>query len=90
MLRANFSHDRHFTSDTTDFIEQLKHQDPTLEARQREGRGRLWDVKLDADLEQQFQRAHSTHGSYVYYDFGEMRDEWKPRNWFIGVDTIGS
>ena len=32
-----------YTSETTQFIEQLKAQKPTLETQQREGRALLWD-----------------------------------------------
>lgn len=83
MLRANFSHQRHYTSDTTDFIAQLRHQDADLEQRQREGRGRLWDKKLDLDLEGQFEGARVPQTAYVYYEFGQLDDKAKPRNWFL-------
>ena len=33
-----------YKSDTTQFIEQLRAQRPTLEAEQRAGRGLLWDA----------------------------------------------
>jgi hypothetical protein len=38
-----------YTSDTTQFIDQLKAQKPTLEAEQRAGRALLWDKNLDRD-----------------------------------------
>lgn len=82
MLRANLWHQRHFTSDTTDYLNELKHKDPTMEARQRAGRGRLWDVTLDPDLEAQFLRGKVAQGEYVYYRFGDMSDV-KPHNWFL-------
>lgn len=40
-----------YQSDTTQFINQLKSQKPTLEAEQLAGRALLWDKNLDhADL----------------------------------------
>jgi hypothetical protein len=83
MLRANFTHQRHYTSDTTDFIAQLKHQDADLEQRQRAGRGRLWDKKLDLHLEDQFQSARVPQTAYVYYEYGQLNDRARSRNWFI-------
>ncbi len=34
---------KHYTSDITDFIEELKKKNPQLESQQREGRNLLWD-----------------------------------------------
>ena len=36
-----------YTSDTTQFIEQLKASKPTLEAEQRAGRALLWEKNLN-------------------------------------------
>ncbi len=58
---------KHYKSDVTSFIEQLKEQKPSLEAEQRQGRALLWDkhVDLDQQAEQKEDRVPQT--SYVYY-----------------------
>ena len=57
-----------YQSDITQFLNQLKQQQPTLEEEQRRGRALLWD-KQPLDLEerarQQTSRVKQT--SYVYY-----------------------
>lgn len=57
-----------YQSDITQFLNQLKQQQPTLEEAQRQGRALLWD-KQPIDLEeresQQASRVNQT--PYVYY-----------------------
>ena len=40
----------HYTSDTTQFIDQLKSSRPEIEQGQLEGRSLLWDKQVDRDL----------------------------------------
>ncbi|MEX3583720.1 MAG: DUF3460 family protein [Burkholderia sp.] len=57
-----------YTSDVTQFLNQLKQQKPALEEEQRKGRALLWDkqpIDLDERSEQQQSRVKQT--SYVYY-----------------------
>ncbi|MEX3606439.1 MAG: DUF3460 family protein [Burkholderia sp.] len=57
-----------YTSDVTQFLNQLKQQKPALEEEQRKGRALLWDkqpLDLDEHSEQQQSRVKQT--SYVYY-----------------------
>ncbi|KAF1014438.1 MAG: DUF3460 family protein [Burkholderia sp.] len=57
-----------YTSDVTQFLNQLKQQKPTLENEQRKGRALLWDkqpIDLDEHSEQQQPRLKQT--AYVYY-----------------------
>ncbi|MEX3629414.1 MAG: DUF3460 family protein [Burkholderia sp.] len=57
-----------YTSDVTQFLNQLKQQKPALEDEQRKGRALLWDkqpIDLDERSEQQQSRVRQT--SYVYY-----------------------
>ncbi|MEX3526335.1 MAG: DUF3460 family protein [Burkholderia sp.] len=57
-----------YTSDVTQFLNQLKQQKPALEYEQRKGRALLWDkqpIDLDERSEQQQSRVRQT--SYVYY-----------------------
>lgn len=55
-----------YQSDATLFIEQLKAKDPTLEARQRQGRERLWDKTVDRDAWREFRMAEVEQKPYVY------------------------
>ncbi len=48
MSLLNFFRRSDYTSDTTQFIDQLKADKPTLEAEQRAGRALLWDKNLSA------------------------------------------
>lgn len=57
-----------YQSDITQFINQLKQQEPQLEEQQRKGRALLWDkqpIDLDERERQQASRVRQT--SYVYY-----------------------
>ena len=56
-----------YTSDTTQFIAQLKAQRPELEAEQRQGRALLWD-KNATSLDEQAHRLDATvkQQAYVY------------------------
>ncbi len=55
-----------YTSDTTQFIEQLKAQRPELETEQRQGRALLWDKQLSRDQQQEFKQARVAQNAYVY------------------------
>ncbi|WP_417252566.1 DUF3460 family protein [Castellaniella sp.] len=56
-----------FTSELTQFITQYKTENPDTEARQREGRFRLWDKELDAEQQDGFRAAQVAQDPYVYY-----------------------
>jgi hypothetical protein len=56
----------HYQSDVTQFLQQLKAQDPQLEARQREGRALLWDKNIDRSESQAQQEARVAQKPYVY------------------------
>lgn len=55
-----------YTSDTTQFIEQLKAQHPELEAEQRQGRALLWDKQVSRNEQQEFKEARVAQKPYVY------------------------
>jgi Protein of unknown function (DUF3460) len=55
-----------YTSEATQFIESLKKQNPKLEAQQREGRARLWDKKVNSEVQSQAQAARVAQKPYVY------------------------
>ena len=55
-----------YTSDVTQFIEELKAKKPTLEAEQRAGRALLWDKRLDRDAQTEYGEAAVPQQPYVY------------------------
>ena len=55
-----------YTSDITQFIDQLKVNNPALEAEQRAGRALLWDKNLKAVEQADFLDAKVAQQSYVY------------------------
>lgn len=56
----------HYTSDATQFIEELKAKNPQLEAEQRAGRALLWDKNQDRELLDQARAAQVAQKPYVY------------------------
>ena len=59
-----------YQSEATQFIEELKRKDPTLEARQREGRALLWDRAQDRDAQLAFDESRVAQKPYVYQTKG--------------------
>ncbi len=56
-----------YVSDFTRFIDELKQQNPTLEADQQAGRARLWDKPtLDLDDMRRTQESRVKQRAYVY------------------------
>ena len=55
-----------YTSDVTNFIDELKAKKPSLEAEQRAGRALLWDKALDREAQAEWQQAKVPQQSYVY------------------------
>ena len=55
-----------YTSDVTQFIQQLKSQRPTLEDEQRAGRALLWDRELDRQAQADWRDARVPQQPYVY------------------------
>lgn len=62
---------KHYKSEATQFIEDLKAQKPTLEAEQRAGRELLWDKPQDREAQAGFRAARVPQSAYVY--FGKSR-----------------
>ncbi|MES2531243.1 MAG: DUF3460 family protein [Pseudomonadota bacterium] len=56
----------HYTSDVTNFIDDLKKKKPSLEAEQRAGRALLWDKQLDRSLQSEYGEAKVAQQPYVY------------------------
>ncbi|MFT3719478.1 DUF3460 family protein [Pseudorhodoferax sp.] len=55
-----------YKSDATQFIDQLKAQQPDLEARQRAGRALLWDKAVDRNAWSEYRAARVPQKPYVY------------------------
>jgi hypothetical protein len=55
-----------YKSDATRFIDQLKAQQPDLEARQRAGRALLWDKAVDRKVWTEFRQGQVAQKPYVY------------------------
>lgn len=55
-----------YTSDTTDFIEQLKKDQPQLEAQQLAGRALLWDKRVNYEVQADSEQARVAQQPYVY------------------------
>jgi Protein of unknown function (DUF3460) len=56
----------HYSSDATQFIDQLKASRPELEQGQREGRALLWDQQIDREQQAQARAAQVPQQPYVY------------------------
>lgn len=59
---------KNYESDVTQFLNRFKKQHPDTEAKQREGRGRLWDKPIDAEAQDGYQASKVPQPPYVYYD----------------------
>jgi len=55
-----------YQSEVTQFIDQLKAQEPELEARQRAGRALLWDKNVDRSAWSEYREAQVPQQPYVY------------------------
>ena len=55
-----------YTSDVTQFIDQLRAKRPTLEAEQRAGRALLWDKDLNLTEQSEYLAARVAQQPYVY------------------------
>jgi Protein of unknown function (DUF3460) len=55
-----------YTSEATQFIDQLKASKPALEAEQRAGRALLWDASVDREAQRDQNAARVPQKPYVY------------------------
>lgn len=60
-----------YTSEATQFIDQLKAAKPTLEAEQRAGRAIWWDKNLSVEEQAQFADGNVAQQPYVYGTGGQ-------------------
>ena len=66
MAAVSFFARPHYTSDITQFIDELKEKRPTLEAEQLAGRALLWDKPIDRSQSLEFAEARIAQKPYVY------------------------
>lgn len=66
MTIANIFRRPDYTSDATQFIDQLKARQPELEAQQRQGRELLWDKEVDRTAWEGYSAARVAQKPYVY------------------------
>lgn len=66
MSLVNFFRRPDYTSEATQFIDQLKVNKPTLEAEQRAGRALLWDKNLNRTEQADYMDGRVPQQSYVY------------------------
>ena len=57
---------KHYKSDVTQFLEELKRQRPSIEEGQRAGRALLWDKAIDREAQQAWRQARVPQQPYVY------------------------
>lgn len=57
---------KHYKSDVTSFIEELKARRPNLEEEQRRGRALLWDKRVDLDAQAAAAESRVPQKPYVY------------------------
>ena len=57
---------KHYESETTHFLTQLKTERPYLEPAQQKGRSLLWDKQLDRKEQSDFKAAQVPQNPYVY------------------------
>jgi hypothetical protein len=55
-----------YSSETTQFIDQLKASHPELEAQQRAGRALLWDKQVNYEAQREAAAAQVPQKPYVY------------------------
>jgi hypothetical protein len=67
-----------YESDVTQFIGQLKGQQPDLEAQQRAGRATWWDKRIDRDQQQEWGEARVRQNAYVYGGPTEAKTDTRP------------
>lgn len=57
---------KNFESDFTQFLKKYKAEHPDAEARQREGRARLWDKHIDIEAQEGYRASRVPQKPYVY------------------------
>ncbi|NEN76493.1 DUF3460 family protein [Pelistega sp. NLN82] len=57
---------KNYESEATLFLKQYKKDHPETDAKQLEGRARLWDKNVDTEQQEQFAAARVYQKPYVY------------------------
>lgn len=56
----------HYTSEATDFLNELKRQNPHLDGQQQAGRALLWDRDVNYEAQAEAAKARVPQRPYVY------------------------
>jgi hypothetical protein len=64
-----------YTSEATQFIDQLKASKPSLEADQRAGRSIWWDKKLSREEQAEYAEGRVAQQPYVYGTSGHSNSK---------------
>jgi hypothetical protein len=57
---------KHYKSEFTQFLDELKDKRPTLEAEQRDGFARLWEPSIDREAQKDWKSSTVRQQPYVY------------------------
>ncbi|MDB5999244.1 MAG: acetyl-CoA carboxyl transferase [Rhizobacter sp.] len=57
---------KHYKSEATAFIEELKAKKPSLEDEQRQGRALLWERSVTPDMQSEYDDGRVKQQPYVY------------------------
>ncbi len=57
---------KHYKSDVTSFIEELKARRPSLEEEQKAGRALLWERRIDREAQAEHAESRIPQQPYVY------------------------
>ena len=57
-----------YQSEVTQFIGQLKDQNPALDAQQQAGRALLWDKEVDREVWAEYRAGRVAQKPYVYFE----------------------
>jgi len=69
MSIAHFFRRPDYSSEASQFIDQLKADRPALEAEQRQGRALLWEQSVDPRAQREQAAARVPNLPYVYFSF---------------------
>lgn len=61
---------KHYKSEVTQFLDDMKVKKPNLEEEQRTGRAIFWDKRVDREAQEEWREARVPQQPYVYQTKG--------------------
>ena len=61
---------KHYKSEVTQFLDDMKAKKPNLEEEQRTGRAIFWDKRVDREAQEEWREASVPQQPYVYQTKG--------------------